>query len=182
MILIDNNDSFTRNLEHLLVRCTGVSPEVYPYREMDLTLLALADLLVISPGPGKPSEYPAYRSFLQNPTCPVLGVCLGTQIMNEVHGGRTDRLTDCVHGKTDRIELEQHEFEVARYHSLALLEVAEEFDVLARNESGVPMAILHRTFPLLGYQFHPESFMTSEGDRLVEIALKRLGLVQPEPV
>jgi anthranilate synthase/aminodeoxychorismate synthase-like glutamine amidotransferase len=170
ILLIDNYDSFTRNLEHLLAVRLQVAPSVARYDEISRLDLSGHDLIVISPGPGRPSEYPEYRRLLSCES-PVIGVCLGMQILNELYGGTTDRLETCVHGKTDHIEFNGRRFEVARYHSLYANRIADCFEVVARNNDGVPMAIRHSAKPLIGYQFHPESFMTEEGGYFIDYAV-----------
>ncbi len=170
ILLIDNYDSFTRNLEHLLAHCLRVAPSVVSYARMSQLDLNSADLIVISPGPGRPSEYPEYRRLLSCDT-PIIGICLGMQVLNELYGGATDRLKLCVHGKTGRIEFDGRHLDVARYHSLYANRVADCFDIIARSDDGVPMAIRHASKRQIGYQFHPESFMTEEGGVFIDYAL-----------
>jgi len=170
ILLIDNYDSFTRNLEHLLAGRLCVVPSVVGYDKMPELDLDGYDMIVISPGPGKPSEYPEYRRLLSCNT-PVIGVCLGMQILSELYGGQTERLAACVHGKTDRIVFDGRTMDVARYHSLYASRVPECFDVVARNVDGIPMAIRHKRQPRIGYQFHPESFMTADGGAFIDYAL-----------
>jgi len=171
ILLIDNYDSFTYNLEHLLALELKAIPRIIQYHELGGEDLAEFDLIIISPGPGKPSEYPDYR-LLKAISRPVIGICLGMQIINELHGGKTARSKTCVHGKTDSIEFDGRWFEVARYHSLYTSRVAECFEVLAHNADRIPMAIRHRSLPLIGYQFHPESFLTEKGAYFIRYAMR----------
>jgi anthranilate/para-aminobenzoate synthase component II len=173
VVIIDNDDSFTGNLEHLLVESIGSRPLIVPYSHLDSVNPEDCDLAVISAGPGKPSEYPDYAAVLESDV-PLLGICLGMQIINEHFGGETARLPDCVHGKTDRVEFDGHTFTVARYHSLCLQRVADCLEVIAVNAGGVPMALRHKTRRIIGYQFHPESFMTPEGAHFVDYAISFL--------
>ena len=173
IVLIDNNDSFTGNLEHILHACTRYRPVVVPYSHLNGVDPLLYDLAVISAGPGKPSEYPDYAPLLES-VVPILGICLGLQIINEHFGGKTAKLSHCIHGKADTIQFHGKDFVVARYHSLYLDPVADCLEVIARNGLGLPMAVRHRTRAIIGYQFHPESFMTPEGESLIKYALRFL--------
>jgi len=176
ILLIDNNDSFTRNLEHLLVSAiAGASVVVEPYASLPTLNHAAPDLLVISPGPGKPEDYPGYGRVFESGK-PVLGVCLGMQIMNEHFGGSTGRLEGCVHGKTDFIVWQGSKQCVARYHSLYATSVGKDLDLLATNDAGVPMVIGNAEKRVLGYQFHPESFMTENGEAFIADACSYLSL------
>jgi para-aminobenzoate synthetase component 2 len=173
IVIIDNDDSFTGNLEHLFVESTGSRPWVVPYSDIRTVDSSAPELVVISAGPGRPSEYPDYAPILESGV-PILGICLGLQIINEHFGGETAMLPDCVHGKTDDISFAGRIYTVARYHSLYLRRVAGCFDVIAANSAGVPMALRHKTRRTLGYQFHPESFLTPDGAYFVDYAISFL--------
>ncbi|CCO23962.1 aminodeoxychorismate/anthranilate synthase component II [Maridesulfovibrio hydrothermalis] len=176
ILLIDNNDSFTNNLVHLLAKeIVGAEVAVLPYSnttdpDMVQPFVTEYDLLIISPGPGCPADYPGYEKIIESDK-PVLGVCLGMQILNEYFGGKTKRLEGCFHGRTERINFNGDNIRVARYHSLYCAEVGEALEVIAANKSGVPMAVGHKELPLLGYQFHPESFLTEQAGVFIEYAL-----------
>ncbi|MFW5497861.1 MULTISPECIES: aminodeoxychorismate/anthranilate synthase component II [unclassified Maridesulfovibrio] len=181
ILLIDNNDSFTNNLEHLLAReIPGARIAVYPYAEVlgrreafDLSSYAL---IFISPGPGCPADYPGYEAVIES-GLPVLGVCLGMQILNEYFGGRTARLDGCFHGRTERIDFAGHNLAVARYHSLYCAQLGDGLKLLSENSAHVPMAVVHESLPLLGYQFHPESFLTEQPGVFIAYALHHFGLL-----
>ena len=167
VLLIDNHDSFTRNLEHLLATTLGLPPEIVTWGKVDMAALKDYDLVCISPGPGHPDDYPGYGEVFESGR-PVLGICLGMQLLGRHFGGKVERLEGCVHGVRDRIEFDGKSFEVARYHSLHLTDVPDCFQVLSRNRQGVAMAVRHRSRKLLGFQFHPESFMSGEGSYFID--------------
>jgi para-aminobenzoate synthetase component 2 len=181
IVLIDNNDSFTRNLEHLLVAATSSKPDIISYGEDGAALqgypFANYDLIVISPGPGHPDEYSAYDYVFKSGK-PVLGICMGMQIINRFFGGTTDRLPNCVHGKTDSLELDDGTLRtVARYHSLYLSSIGDGLQVTATLAgSDIPMIIEHKTRPIMGLQFHPESFLTDQGEWYIHHAMRFFGL------
>ncbi|MEZ5359240.1 MAG: aminodeoxychorismate/anthranilate synthase component II [Candidatus Zixiibacteriota bacterium] len=169
-LIIDNNDSFTLNLRHLIAQSDGRLPDVIPYEAINTADFAAYDIIVISPGPGKPEEYPNYRRLFESGK-PIIGICLGMQVMAIYFGGEVDRLPDCFHGRTEDIEFDGKTLAVARYHSLAVTRVPDCFDVISRNSSSVPMAIAHKTLPIIGFQFHPESFLTENGNTFIDYAL-----------
>lgn len=174
VLLIDNNDSFTRNLEHLLVSAMeGAEVAVEPHARLADLDLTGRDLVVLSPGPGHPSEYPGYGRILDSGR-PALGICLGMQIINGLCGGVTGPLAGCVHGKTGEIGWRDESRIVARYHSLHVTEAGRGLSVLASDRDGVVMALGSRERRLLGYQFHPESFLTPDGETFIHDALDYL--------
>lgn len=179
ILLVDNEDSFTRNLEHLLAISTGSAPEVLPYARFEAGQAWGRDLLVISPGPGHPREYPAYAPLFAEPgpggrDTPVLGVCLGMQILNDCFGGTTERLPGCVHGRAEEIGFLGRRERVARYHSLHTARLGRGLEAFAATDQGLVMALRHRERPFLGYQFHPESFLTTNGETFIRHALDQL--------
>ncbi|MDC0336430.1 aminodeoxychorismate/anthranilate synthase component II [Pseudodesulfovibrio sp.] len=176
ILLIDNNDSFTRNLEHLLATAiAGAMVVVEPYSRLAELDLTAPDCIVISPGPGVPADYPGYERVFEADK-PVLGICLGMQIMNEYRGGSTGRLPGCVHGKTDTIFWNDSQRTVARYHSLCVTQVGDGLTILAENSNSVPMSLGSAHGRMLGYQFHPESFLTPDGGAFIHDALSFLNL------
>lgn len=180
IVLIDNNDSFTRNLEHLLVTATSFVPDIISYGKDGTALSACSleqyDLIVISPGPGHPVEYDAYDCVFESGK-PVLGICMGMQIINHYYGGTTDRLPNCVHGKTDLLEIDGDLRTIARYHSLYLSSIGKGLRVTSTlSGTTVPMIIEHENRPIMGLQFHPESFLTEQGEWYIHHATRFFGL------
>ena len=178
LLMIDNYDSFTFNLYQLFASC-GVNVEVY--RHDKISILAIEkikpDYICISPGPKDPSHSgiskETVKAFMGK--IPILGVCLGMQVINEVFGGKTVHAPVPVHGKKSRIKHTGHgifagipsPFWAARYHSLCIKRYSEELTETAWCDPNVVMAIEHQSFPLYGVQFHPESFMTEYGKEMI---------------
>ncbi|MCX2819334.1 aminodeoxychorismate/anthranilate synthase component II [Haladaptatus sp. F3-133] len=165
--VVDNNDSFSHNLEGYLGEFADVT--VGRFDEPPE-----ADGYVFSPGPGKPDEFPIMYEILRDRDEPVLGVCLGHQAVAEFFGGSIGYADEVVHGKRSEIEHDRRGvFEgiesptrVARYHSLVVDDVPEPVEVTARGADEV-MGVRHTDRPVFGVQFHPESFLTDEGRRMV---------------
>jgi anthranilate synthase component 2 len=185
LLVIDNYDSFTFNLVQMF-RLYELSISVF--RADKITVDRIVSLspsyILISPGPKDPAAAGISIELIQRTSMriPTLGVCLGMQCINEAFGGATVRAPVPMHGKTSVVVHQQRglfagvpcPFTVARYHSLAVADVNSELEITATSADGVAMALSHRTRPLHGVQFHPESFLTECGFKLVENFL-RLG-------
>nr|WP_314425220.1 aminodeoxychorismate synthase component II [uncultured Erwinia sp.] len=189
LLLIDNYDSFTWNLYQYF---SELGAEVIVRRNDDITLAEIAALnprhLVISPGPCTPNEagisLDAIRHFAGH--LPVLGVCLGHQAIAQAFGARVVRARKVMHGKTSAIEHNgggvfsglNHPLTVTRYHSLIVETgtLPDEFELTAWTlRDGQPdeiMGFRHRTLPLEGVQFHPESILSEQGHQLLENFLR----------
>src|SRR4051812_46624894 len=180
-LLIDNYDSYTFNLFHLLGEVNGTEPVVVRNDELPWEELAAlgADNVVISPGPGRP-EHPrdvgvSLDALLRSET-PVLGVCLGHQALARVAGGTVEHAHEVMHGRLSPIHHDASTlfagipqgFLAVRYHSLVVGVVPAELRVTAWTPDGVIMALEHRARPLFGVQFHPESVSTAHGRALLE--------------
>ncbi len=185
LLLIDNYDSFTFNLVDY-VTVLGAQPIVRRHDEIDVAGCAALspDGIVLSPGPGGPHEagnsaeltrYAAERRL------PLLGVCLGHQVLGEVFGARTVRAPAPMHGKTSLVHHDDsglfaglpNPFTAARYHSLTLApdSIRSPLRMTARSGDGVVMAIEHSALPLFGVQFHPESIASTHGHDLLRAFL-----------
>ena len=178
ILLVDNYDSFTYNLAHLF-GALGTEVDVRRNDELDADeaeRLAPSHL-VISPGPGRPSAAGATPAIVERllPTTPMLGVCLGHQVLVEACGGEVGYARELVHGKASPVchdgsglfEGLPDPFEAGRYHSLAATRVPDELEVAATAADGEIMAVRHRELPVHGVQFHPESVLTDEGRHLL---------------
>ncbi len=178
VLMVDNYDSFTYNLVHLLEE---LGAEVVVHRSDEIspeTARALAaDRVVVSPGPGRPdlagSSIDLIRELGRD--TPTLGVCLGHQAIVEAYGGETGPAKALLHGKASRVlhdgrgvfEGLPPEIGAGRYHSLASTRVPDELVVTARTEDGEVMGVRHRTLPIEGVQFHPESVLTPQGPHML---------------
>jgi len=184
VLVLDNYDSFTWNLVQLLGEL-GAAPRVVRNDEMSVEQIEALDpaRIVISPGPGTPSTAGISIELIRrlSPTLPVLGVCLGHQSIGEAFGGRTIRASRVMHGKTARVRHTgeglfqglETPLEVTRYHSLvtdpaALPPILEPVAWSDEPDGGEEIqAMRHRDRPTWGVQFHPESYFSSGGRRLL---------------
>ncbi|HDN9014663.1 TPA: aminodeoxychorismate/anthranilate synthase component II [Aeromonas salmonicida] len=188
IFLLDNFDSFTYNLVDQF-RSLGYPVRIYrnslpASRIMSEIAACEGDaVLVLSPGPGAPHEAGCLIDLIKlaRGQVPILGICLGHQALCEAYGGTVGAAGEIVHGKCSLIEHNGHgafaglpsPLPVARYHSLVATYVPEELTVIAHYQ-GMPMAIEQQDDRVLGFQFHPESIMTSEGARLLTQALAHI--------
>ena len=184
ILLIDNYDSFTYILLHLLQSVFRGTIEVIrndAWREEELEK-RVYDAYVISPGPKTPREAGLSNTVLRlfHQQKPILGVCLGMQCMNEFYGGTTVRSQNPVHGKASPVEVHKRynlfrgvpsPFQAARYHSLECRVTSPELEVTSSFQ-GIPMSLEHVSLPLMAVQFHPESFMTPAGKRIASNFLR----------
>jgi len=182
ILLIDNYDSFTYNLEQLIGN--QYSGELVVKRNDEIEaheLLGEYEALVISPGPGRPADVPITCEMIRQNIgkIPILGICLGMQCINEVFGGKIIRADYPIHGKTSPIIHNKagiftgilQNCTVARYHSL-IVQPAADLETTAWLEDGTVMAQQHPAYPIWAVQFHPESFLTQQGDTMVANFLK----------
>lgn len=197
ILVIDNYDSFTYNLVQYLGE---LGAELRVFRNDQITLDEIRALnpshIVISPGPGDPTEGGVSNEVIRelHQTIPILGVCLGHQCMGHVFGGTVARAPRLMHGKTSRVfhrgrglfEGMSNPFEAGRYHSLIVQEpLPEPLVVTAFTDQGEVMGLQHKTAPMYGVQFHPESVLTPHGKQLLknflEVASPTLEIVNPKP-
>ena len=180
ILVLDNYDSFTYNLvQYLQVLTVDIEVHRNDALTVDEVINLEPDAIVISPGPCTPTEAGVSISVVQalGMKVPTLGVCLGHQAIGAAHGASIVRAPELMHGKTSPIthngqglfdEL-PNPFDATRYHSLIVerKSLPDEFDVTAETANGLIMAMQHRTYPLYGVQFHPESILTTVGPELL---------------
>ena len=184
IVIIDNYDSFTYNLSHLLKEL-GAEVEVVRNDKFELKDLEHYDKIVLSPGPGIPSEAGLLLDVIRTYAGrkPILGVCLGHQAIGEVFGASLENLKEVYHGvQTEGTQLgNDYIFDglpervmMGRYHSWVVAKdsVPECLEVTAMSDDGEIMAMRHRQYDIHGIQFHPESVLTPEGKTIVGNFLK----------
>ncbi|MBI5638138.1 MAG: aminodeoxychorismate/anthranilate synthase component II [Nitrospinae bacterium] len=180
-IIIDNYDSFTYNLYQYIMEMVS---EVKVFRNDNITIRDIEDMepkyIVISPGPKEPKDAGMSKKIIERfgEEVNILGVCLGHQCINEVFGGITVRDKKVFHGKVSVINNDQKHIyrglpkrlSVARYHSLVAdaARISKDIEITAWTDDGVVMGIRHKSRPIEGVQFHPESFMTEYGKEMLQ--------------
>jgi anthranilate synthase component 2 len=181
ILVFDNYDSFTYNLVHLVEKITHEKVDVYRNDEISLEQVNDYDKIILSPGPGIPSEagllLPLIKQYAA--TKSILGVCLGHQAIGEAFGGTLINLSKVYHGVATPIKITNkasqilsglpETIEVGRYHSWIINEenFPEELEVTARDNNGYIMALQHKTYDVQGVQFHPESVLTPDGEKIL---------------
>ena len=185
--MIDNYDSFTYNLVHL-VKELGADITVYRNDQFELPMLESFDKIMLSPGPGIPSEAGLLEDVIRTYAGqkPILGICLGEQAIGEVFGGTLTNLSDVFHGvqtPAHVTEFDDHgrrtvdylfdgmhrDILVGRYHSWVVDAdtLPDSLEVTCRSDEGQIMALRHKTYDVRGIQFHPESVLTPDGKRII---------------
>jgi len=180
-LLVDNHDSYTYNVFHLLAGVSGEEPIVVDNDAVSWRALSRWDFdaIVLSPGPGSPRRWHDFcvcNDILRYSEIPVLGICLGHQGLGQMLAGKVSSAPEAMHGRLSRIHHGDdglfagipQGFPVVRYHSLAITDMGPDGNITAWADDGVVMGIEHRRRPMWGVQFHPESVATEHGARLVE--------------
>jgi anthranilate synthase component 2 len=180
ILIIDNYDSFTYNLVHIVA---SVANDYKVIRNDAMSVEEVREMnpakILISPGPGRPEDAGITEELIEKlgAGIPVLGVCLGHQAIGHVFGAKVVHAPSLMHGKTSDIYHDgisifrdvEDGFIATRYHSLALQPdtIPDELIVSARTKDGVIMGVRHKELPIEGIQFHPESILTTEGPKIV---------------
>lgn len=186
ILVFDNYDSFTYNLVHLVEKITGEKVDVYRNDQIPLEKVKEYDKIILSPGPGIPSEagllLPLIKEYAS--TKSILGVCLGHQAIGEAFGGKLVNLSTVYHGISTPIKITNLKspllkgldevVEVGRYHSwvVAHEEFPDVLEITAQDDQGFIMALQHKTYDVQGVQFHPESVLTPQGEVILRNWLK----------
>ena len=187
ILLIDNYDSFAYNLYQLI---GSIDEDIKVIRNDEMTVEEIEELqpscIIISPGPGKPSEAGVIEEVVQKcyTKYPILGVCLGHQAIVEAFGGTVSYAQSVMHGKSSIIKVDttnpifkgiEEKTAVARYHSLAAKKenLPECLKIIGESDDGEIMAISHKNYPVYGLQFHPESILTPDGKQMIHNFLKK---------
>lgn len=178
ILLIDNYDSFSYNLYQLI---GSINPDIKVIRNDELTVEEIKELnpshIILSPGPGRPKDAGVIEDVCKNITnIPILGVCLGHQAICEAFGLDIINAKKICHGKKDKVVIDNDdslfkgldkEIFVARYHSLIGSGSSKDLVILGRNSDNEIMAVRHKDYPIYGLQFHPESILTKDGERII---------------
>jgi len=182
ILVFDNYDSFTYNLVHLVEKITDEKVDVYRNDEISLEKVNEYDKIILSPGPGVPSEagllLPLIKQYAA--TKSILGVCLGHQAIGEAFGGKLINLDKVYHGVATPIKVKSQKskilqglgdtIEVGRYHSWIVSKEnfpADELEITAEDANGYIMAMQHKKYDVQGVQFHPESVLTPDGETML---------------
>ena len=190
LLLLDNYDSFTYNI-YQLFSDIGAQVEVVRSDKISIDGIRANGYrgIIISPGPGIPQDAGISEEVIRQlgGEIPILGICLGHQAIGEVFGGRVVRAGEIVHGKSSPIRHSgtglyrdlPNPTEVARYHSLIIARenLPDVLDVTSQLDDGTIMGVRHKTLPIEGIQFHPESILTPEGRRMMQNYLTDIGAI-----
>ena len=185
ILVFDNYDSFTYNLVHLVEKIMHQKVDVFRNDEIPLEKVKEYDKIILSPGPGIPEEagllLPLIKEYASSKS--ILGVCLGQQAIGEVFGGKLLNLKEVYHGVATKIKVNEQrtmlendifkslpdELEVGRYHSWIVdkQDFPKDLEITAEDENGYIMGLRHKTFDVQGVQFHPESVLTPDGEKMM---------------
>jgi len=187
ILVFDNYDSFTYNLVHLVQKIIPSKVDVFRNDEIPMEKVAEYDKIILSPGPGIPSEagmlLPLIKEYADKKS--ILGVCLGHQAIGEAFGAKLINLATVYHGVATNCQLSiancqlfsdlPPEISVGRYHSWIVSEenFPDELEVTAKDDNGYIMALQHKNYDVQGVQFHPESVLTPDGETILRNWLKK---------
>ncbi len=182
ILILDNYDSFTYNLVHMVEDITGTYPAVFRNDEISIAEVGAYDLIILSPGPGIPEEAGILKEVIKvyAGKKPIFGVCLGLQAITEVFGGRIENMDEVFHGVATTMFQTGKEavvykgipkqFEAGRYHSWIskIEDFPSELEITAIDDDGGIMSLQHKAYNISAVQFHPESILTPLGKQIVQ--------------
>lgn len=188
ILLIDNNDSFTFNIVEMLrqiTKCTSFEDKINiiirPVGEFEVSEASTADRIMISPGPGLPEDYPVLFDLLRKYAAEknIMGICMGHQVICRYFGAELYNLPDVIHGQPRNIYITRPksllfknipQMQVGLYHSWAVKHssIPDELEVTAVSDANIIMAVQHEQFDIHAVQFHPESYITTYGKKLIQ--------------
>jgi anthranilate synthase component 2 len=186
ILVLDNYDSFTYNLVHIL-RESGHAPDIIRNDKITVEQVKKYDKILLSPGPGIPDEAGIMKQVVKEygPSKSILGICLGHQGIAEVYGAKLYNIPKVLHGVTSVVEVTDKQeslfetvtpaFQATHYHSWAVQSdsITNDLRVTATNKEGLIMALSHVRYDVKGLQFHPESIMTPEGPKMIKNWLRK---------
>ncbi|MCH7409286.1 aminodeoxychorismate/anthranilate synthase component II [Belliella sp. DSM 111904] len=179
ILVLDNYDSFTYNLVYI-IRTLGYEMDIYRNDKISVEEVAEYDKILLSPGPGVPSEAGIMPELIKKyaATKDILGICLGHQAIGEAFGSSLTNLSEVVHGLASEVTVKSdllfqglpERFKIGRYHSWVINEqtLSPDLEVTARTPDGQIMAVKHKAYKVRGLQFHPESVLTEHGIELMK--------------
>ncbi len=181
ILILDNYDSFTYNLVHYVEANPEYEVDVFRNDEIDLEYVNIYDTIILSPGPGLPSDAGILKDLIKKyaPTKKILGVCLGMQAIGEVFGAKLVNLNNVFHGVATPIDVVDKKdllfknlptsFQIGRYHSwvIANEDFPEELKITSVEENNQIMSLKHKEYKVYGVQFHPESILTEHGKEMI---------------
>ncbi|AYD47264.1 anthranilate synthase component II [Arachidicoccus soli] len=183
LLVLDNYDSFTFNLVHIVERLLQQKVDVFRNDKITLEEVNIYDKIILSPGPGLPCESGILLDLIKKyaPSKSILGVCLGEQAIGEAFGGTLENLTDVFHGvattctqtniKSSLFKGLDETFTIGRYHSWVVSDKnfpADQLEITTRDEHGFIMGLQHKVYDVQGVQFHPESVLTPNGETILK--------------
>ncbi|SIS72560.1 anthranilate synthase component II [Belliella pelovolcani] len=183
ILVLDNYDSFTYNLVYI-IRQLGYEMDIYRNDKINLDQIEVYDKILLSPGPGIPSEAGIMPDLIKKYAAfkDILGICLGHQAIGEAFGSSLTNLSEVVHGLASEVSVDKDllfeglptKFKIGRYHSWVINEqtLSPDLEVIARTPDGQIMGVRHKVFKVRGLQFHPESVLTEHGVEMMKNWLK----------
>lgn len=181
ILVVDNYDSFTYNLVYMVKKLSGKNPDVFRHDEISLDNVENYEKIILSPGPGIPNEFNLLNTLINvySSTKSILGICLGLQAIGEAFGAKLINTKKVYHGVAHYIQINDskevlfqglhRKFKAGRYHSWVLSkeDFPNDLKITALGPLNEIMAIRHKTYEVRGLQFHPESILTPQGERII---------------